>query len=54
MTTFKALIKVFNYLEKQYDTALSLRFINKPISYALYQTWKHFDSIEENRNDRTK
>ena len=54
MATFKTLIKVINYLEKQYDTALSLGFINKPISYALYQTWKHFDEIEENRNDRTE
>ena len=32
-----------------YDFAVKLKFIKKPISYALYQTWKYFDEKERER-----
>lgn len=34
---------------EQYAEAKRNKFVKKPISYALYQTWIYFDSIERER-----
>lgn len=36
-------------LYEQYKIAKALDFVKKPISYALYQTWKLYDKIEKSR-----
>lgn len=38
-------------LYEEYKRAKEIEWVNKPISYALYHTWKHFDCIEKSRND---
>ena len=32
-----------------YDFAVKLKIIKKPLSYALYQTWKYYDEREKER-----
>jgi len=34
---------------EEYQKARNLDFVMKPISYALYQTWKMIDKQEKNR-----
>ena len=34
-------------LEKEYTKAQRMEFVRKPISYALYQTWKKVDQTEK-------
>lgn len=36
-------------LEKEYDRAFLDPYTLKPLSRALYRTWKHFNAIEKNR-----
>lgn len=38
--------KVIMHLISEYDKAKEVDYIRKPISYALYQTWKMWDSKE--------
>lgn len=35
--------KVIEDLKKNYETAKRLSFVNDPVAYALYQTWKEYD-----------
>lgn len=37
-------------LYEEYKRAKDIQWVNKPISYALYHTWKFFDEKEKNRN----
>lgn len=41
--------KAVDYFRKQYEKALNSTFVERPISLALYQTWRHFDAIEPPR-----
>lgn len=41
-------------LEKNYETALSLKWVHKPMAYALYQTWKEFDINESDRSKKNE
>lgn len=43
--------KAIMYLISEYDKAKETDYINKPISYALYQTWKAWDSKEKERKE---
>lgn len=38
------------YLYEEYKKAKEHEWVNKPVSFALYQTWKTFDHIEKSRN----
>lgn len=38
-------------IEDYYGQAFSSPYIRKPISWALYQTWKAIDKVEEERTD---
>lgn len=40
-----------NHLAKEYEKASKKKFIIKPISYALYQTWRWADKLEKSRGD---
>jgi hypothetical protein len=42
--------KVTCYFIRQYRAALVIRSIRKPLSFALYQTWKAVDAEEEERD----
>lgn len=35
--------------ENYYNKALTYKWVEKPMSWALYQTWKEFDSKEKPR-----
>ena len=39
--------KALKMLEKQYQIAVKLEFVKKPLSYALYQVWKEVDRVEK-------
>lgn len=39
--------KAIMHLISEYDRAKEADYIHKPISYALYQTWKMWDSKEK-------
>lgn len=41
--------KVVDYFIKEYNSALNKTFVQKLISYALYQTWKWIDTKEKPR-----
>lgn len=45
----------FNYVtdifRKNYESALTLSYVNKPLSFALYQTWVYIDK-KERKNER--
>ena len=43
------LTAVFDMIRKKYQEAQKLDYVQKPLSWTLYQVWKHFDSIEEPR-----
>ena len=40
---------IVNQFIIQYRSAISMAYVNKPMSYVLYQTWKWLDGIEKNR-----
>lgn len=40
---------VVDVLKTEYMKAKANKHVMKPLSYALYQTWKFIDSIEENQ-----
>ena len=44
-----SLAKAINMLQDNYERAQRLSYVRKPISYALYETWKYFDSKEKER-----
>lgn len=46
MNEIKAAIKM---LKDNYEWADKNVYVQKPISYALYKTWRHFNGIEEPR-----
>ena len=39
------LTAVFDMIRKKYNEAQHLDYVNKPLSWALYQVWKHVNSI---------
>lgn len=41
--------KVIVCLYENYKKAEKSKIVKKPVSYALYETWKYVDSIEEER-----
>lgn len=41
-----------NEVISEYEKAKDKEFINKPLSYALYQTWKHVNAIEKPRKHK--
>lgn len=43
--------RAVNTVLRKYNKAKDLEYVQKPISYALYETWKHFDVIEEKRSN---
>lgn len=43
---------VMSHLAKEYERAMESKWIRKPISYALYQTWKWCDTYEKDRNEK--
>jgi len=45
-----SIAKVIKHLKKEYDKAQKVDFIRKPLSFALYQTWRWCDRIEEEQN----
>lgn len=40
---------VIKLLKKNYERALSIQWVHKPLSWALYQTWKAIDGMEKER-----
>lgn len=48
--TLERALKIFY---ENYNKALSFDFVEKPISYALYQTWRYCDSVEKPRKRKT-
>ena len=44
--------KILDHLIDEVDKAIKDLHFNKPISYALYQTWKWCDEREKNRNEK--
>ena len=46
--------KAIMHLISEYDRAKEADHIHKPISYALYQTWKVWDSKEKARGSEEK
>lgn len=43
--------RAVNMVIREYNKAKDSKFVQKPISYALHETWKHFDAIEEKRSN---
>ena len=41
--------KTLDYLFKQLEYAKSQEWINKPLAWALYHTWKYVDEKEKER-----
>ena len=39
-------------LGKNYTRALTLKFVRKPLSYALFQTWHEVDRKEKERHEQ--
>ncbi len=35
--------QAINHLKKEYERAKGLAYVNNPLAWALYQTWKYFD-----------
>ena len=46
MASKETAIRKFNEF---YDKALKSDYVEKPISWALYQTWKWFDKVEADK-----
>ncbi len=47
MSKLEELGKAIAHLISEYDRAKKVDYIRKPISFALYQTWKVWDSKEK-------
>jgi len=45
------LIKVINHLRKEYKKAKKLNFVYRPMSYAMYQTWRWCDLKEKEQTN---
>lgn len=43
------LTAVFDMIRKKYEEAQKLDYIDKPLSWALYQVWKQADATEQPR-----
>ena len=43
--------KVVDYFISEYNKAIDSAWVQKPISYALYQTWKWLDEKEKPRKE---
>lgn len=41
-------------LIREYDTAKDNEYVKKPVSYALYQTWKKWDQQENPKQEVKK
>ena len=41
--------KAVKILTDEYNKALSDKYVQKPMAYALYQVWKHFDEKEKGK-----
>ena len=50
--TIISIERAVNTVIQNYKKAKDLKFVRKPISYALYQTWKHYDAIEKERQTK--
>lgn len=40
-------------LTSEYEHAINLDFVDKPIAWALYNTWKHFDNLYNRQGSLT-
>lgn len=45
------LAQAIRMLEKEYEKAKNMDFINKPLAYALYRVWKAVDTTPRNERD---
>ena len=43
--------KAIQILTETYAEALTQKYINKPLAWSLYQTWKIVDGMEKSRNE---
>ena len=41
--------KAIQKVGEEYVRAIRLSFVRKPISYALFQAWRFFDQVEEEK-----
>ena len=48
------LTKAIVWLTTEYERALQIDFVNKPIAWALYNTWKHFDNLYNRQGNLTE
>lgn len=46
----KLLNKAIKELTIQYEKALDISIVHKPLAYALYHTWQNIEIIEKERN----
>lgn len=46
--------KYVKKLKTEYETALKSSYVNKPMSWALYRTWRDCDSVEKWRNEENE
>ena len=44
-------MEIINMLSEEYEKAKEISYVNKPLAYALYQTWKRYDSREVKRDE---
>ena len=44
---------VIKEFKEKYEYALKQKYIHKPMSYALYQTWKKIDKTEKKNESNT-
>lgn len=42
------------WLTTEYERALQIDFVDKPIAWALYNTWKHFDNLYNRQENLTE
>ncbi len=40
------------HLRREYEAAVENKYVNDPLAYALYHTWKHYDEVREKRRRR--
>ena len=38
-------------LKEEYDRAVKMEFVRKPMAWALYYTWKYYDVKEKDRRE---
>ena len=46
--------KAIESIRTEYAEAKKRDYIHKPLSYAIYQTWKMVDKIEREKNEKEK